>query len=327
MFPKIMVCLMIGLCIQALQNNSMCDAQYVRPATLEFHFSQGELRITNVEVSIRANSNTTATLDLSITFESNSSGASLGWSIESFEPVSSEYVFVERDGRIQFLGYATSWASPSTRHYVQPSVIDEPVNHTARGVGGSWEADRETFYSIDYSLKLGEMVGKAQRILYSHVGGDVSDKTINVIGRAHVLILANCGVQSTGNAYFTDIRIPLFGWTEAEISISIPAEGVMIFSSSNLVRIRPNVLWAAIARSANKETIQRFYVEYDMTSFLLRSPTKEILSFLASLFGGVGLKVLVDHRKEITGFRKKVHRVKKWPFVIIDRDKERFSGI
>ena len=94
--------------------------------------------------------------------------------------------------------------------------------------------------------------------------------------------------------------------TAAEIDLTVPQDAMITFFSSNLVRLRPNDFWLLMPGSSSEPSVQRLYIQYDLTLFWLQSPSKDfIVGTVTALLTALALPFLSwvwKNREKISEF-------------------------
>jgi hypothetical protein len=252
--------------IMTLSNLSSTAA--LLPPTLETSLSDNNLIFDKVlsPPSIAIGIQRTAILEANFTaqFESNSSDASVDWAF--FGPPKCSFTLHE--ARFGIIGYLSLWTYPIHRHYIMPGVDYLFGNETGTF---SSTGDRQV---ITYHFALGRPIREMQTVYSPYYPSNLTIRKdlIPVIIGGFADLGMNCGVQNTGYTYFADMKVSNQLQAATEVELSVPSDATITFFSSNLVRLRPNVFWLPLT-----DSVQRFYVQYDLTPWYLLSPTRDFI--------------------------------------------------
>lgn len=309
-----MLSLSLVIWVLALQPVST-QSSVLRPPSLpslELVLSSENLKTTNALMVVEIDSNASATVSLLVVFES-SADAVLWWQVSSLAPPSYEVLRIQ-DAQTECLGYVVSWEHPSYRQYVTPGIKDA-ISYTQSLDKGSPTGRIEDYVnSATYRMELGENVRKAQRVFSNETSGRLRNDSLAVIERAEIVTRIDRCAQKIGNIYFADIRATVDLHIEFDLYFGIPSDANVVFFSSNLVRLRPNIFLAVAGRPSEQNLMGRFYVQYEWVDWYLRSPIKEMIiasfsgAFLVTIIREISsrcLRIAVD-RGSITYKRLKV---------------------
>jgi hypothetical protein len=247
---------------------NVSSAAGLLPPTLETTLSDNNLIFDKVlpvpSISIGIQRSAILEANFTTQFESNSSDASIDWALSS--PAQCNYTL--REARFDIFGYLTSWTNPMHRHYYELYRVYLFGNETGTL---SSPSGRQV---MTYHFGLGGPIREMQTAYspYYPTNITIHKESIPVIIGAIVELSMNCGVQNSGYTYFADMKIANQLQTEPEIELSVPSDAAITFFSSNLVRLRPNVFWLPLT-----DSVQRFYVQYDLTPWYLLSPTRDFI--------------------------------------------------
>jgi hypothetical protein len=254
------------------------------PPTLETTLSENNLifdeKLQPTSISIGIQRSTILEVNFTTQFESNSSAASVDWTFLS----SPKCNFTLHEARFGILGYLSVWTYPIHKNYIMPGVdfLFHNETETLSSAGGE--------QVVTYHFALGGPIREMQTVYSPHYPDNltISRDSIPVIIGGFVDLSTNCGVQNSGYTYFADLKVSNQLQAEPEIELNVPSDATITFFSSNLVRLRPNVFWLPLT-----DSVQRFYVQYDLTPWYLVSPTRDfIVGSITGFSAAAGLQFL-----------------------------------
>lgn len=241
------------------------------PPTLETTLSGQNLILDKVlrspSISFHIESDGTLETNFTAQFEANSSEALLGWVFISPTRCNLEL----KRAQFEIFGYVTSWTSPTHRNYKEG---DPSLDRTYSYGNETRTGDQQ---NVTYRFALGGPIRQMQSAYYSAANASIPQDSIPVIISGNIGITTNCGVQNSGATYFTDLRTSVELQMPTEIDLTVPQDATITFFSSNLVRLRPNDFWLLMPGSSSDSSVQRLYIQYDLTPFWLQSPSKDFI--------------------------------------------------
>jgi len=226
-------------------------------------------------------------------FESNSSDAFIDWMFLS----SPKCNFTLNDALFNIFGFLTSWTNPPHRFYIPFQAYSFSGNQTQTE---SSVGDRQL---LTYRFALGAAIRKMQAAYAPNYPKNItiSDDSIPVIINGFVALSTSCGIQNSGDTYFADLKVSSQLEVAPEVELSVPLDATITFFSSNLVRLRPNVFWLPLT-----DSVQRFYVQYDLTPWYLVSPTKDfIVGTVTGFLTAVAIPVLTWTIRSVRAWKRK----------------------
>jgi len=244
------------------------------PPTLETTLSGQNLIFDKIlpspSISIRIESDGTLEANFATQFEANSSEALLGWVFLSPTRCNLEL----KRAQFEIHGYVTSWTSPAHRNYFAGGSLDRTYSYGNETRTLAFPSDRQ---NVTYRFALGGPIRQMQSAYYSVANASIPQDSIPVIVGGNIGITTNCGVQNSGATYFTDLRASVELQVPTEVDLIVPHDATITFFSSNLVRLRPNDFWILMPGSSSDSSVQRLYVQYDLTPLWLQSPSKDFI--------------------------------------------------
>lgn len=242
-----------------------------------------ELRALIVEMSVKVESNATATVRLSVEVETSRPDALLGLVVQTSSPRPVPSVLKMSNIAVGTVGYLASWIEP-TRSYVfflprlEVSISDIRV-HEENPVSVS-EFTGRYHGSVWCNVSLGEHIRNAQRFWFEKaevppIG--VNRDLIVVTERLVFTFQTNCAAQKMEDSYFVDMELWTMQGAAVSFELSTPSEAVIMHSSPNLIRLRPDALFFSGGSMFERSSGGRFYVQYELVPWYLRSPQKDII--------------------------------------------------
>lgn len=279
-------------CIRIYQLPRPTEIPVTMHPNLEIVFSPERMEVSILKFLVQIEPDRTATISVLFVFKSNDPNAmtSLEAMVLAPRSLKSGDVFPRNDSSFECIEFVVK--NESSRHYNRGPVESVSVDsYLVNGTPTGREDDYQ--YRAVYSLKLGRNIENSLRS-FNLPGWVRDDTSVSIVAIAEFNVKTTWAVQQRENTCFSDVRLRVRSQTDSDFQLYVPFDAEIIFSSSNLVRVRPYALLGTVSASKMDYASGRFYVQYEIIPLYLRFPYRDLIFgvVLGSLSGVILAEVL-----------------------------------